>query len=473
MRALLSADAMGRADAAAIDSGTPAAALMDRAGRAVADVAIRVAGGRYGKKATVVCGKGNNGGDGAVVARVLAREGMAVRCFLLFDPAEARGPAAEHLTGMVAAGVRAEGWGPGAVAAVRASDVVVDAIFGTGTKGAPHGIAAEAITVLDDRRLPIVAVDIPSGVDPSTGAVEGIAVHARTTVALGAQKTGTALPPGTLRAGSVVVRDIGIGFDGGEPAINLLEERDVGRRLPVRPPDAHKKGFRTVAVLAGSDAMRGAPLLTARGAMRSGAGYVTLGTTATVKDVAATSLPELLVRAVGSEGVIGPEALDHFADVLDEADAVAVGPGIGTGAPQRALVERLLREFQGYLVLDADALNVLSEDVEPLSRREHPLALTPHPAELGRLLGIDTREVVGDRLAAAVAAAERFPAAVVLAKGLRTVVAHDEGRRAWVVAAGSAALASAGTGDVLAGVVATLGPGDDVPGAALAASVHG
>jgi hydroxyethylthiazole kinase-like uncharacterized protein yjeF len=424
VRPLLSPDEMRRADEAAISSGTPGAVLMERAGRALAREAIRLAGGRYGRRALVLCGKGNNGGDGLVAARALAAEGLSVRTVRVLEDELVLEP--------------------------HDYDVVVDAIFGTGFKGTPEGPAAEAIERIAGHPR-VVAADVPSGVDGATGGVAGVAVDAAVTVAMGAEKLGTALSPGAARAGTVVVADIGIPIP--PAAVHLVEEDDVRRALPARAPHAHKRTAGSVIVLAGSESTRGAALLTCRGAGRMGAGYVTLASTRSVVAAATGFAPELLTATVAGGDVLGPEALDDLGAALERADCLALGPGIGTGDHQRALIERVLAEVDLPLVLDADALNVLAGDVSPLASRRAPAIATPHPAELARLLGAETAEVVADRLGAARAAAGRL-GCVVLAKGHRTVVAG--GDRAVVVPAGGPELATAGTGDVLTGAVAAL-----------------
>ena len=429
---------MRRADEAAIESGTAASILMERAGRALARSAIELAGGRYGKRVLVLCGKGNNGGDGLVAARVLRGEGLSVKTVRLFDGEESP--------------------------SVDGFDVVVDAIFGTGFRGAPEGAVAKVIEGIAGHPR-VVAADIPSGVDGATGAVAGAAVTAAVTVAMGAEKLGTALSPGAAHAGRVVVADIGITIS--SVSAHLAEDEDARRVLPARSPHAHKKSGGSVVVLAGSEAIRGAPLLTCRGAGRMGAGYVTLVSTPSVVASATVVAPEILTRTV-SGNVLGPGALDE----AKGADSVALGPGIGTGEAQRALCERALLEVDAPIVLDADALNVLAGDVQPLVARRAPAVLTPHPAELARLLGVDTKEVVRDRFDAAREAAHRF-GCVVVAKGHRTVVTG--GVRSVVVPTGGPELATAGTGDVLTGAVAALLAAgvDPFDAAWCAAYVHG
>lgn len=470
MRPLLLPDEMAEADRAVISSGTPASMLMERAGKAVARTVVALAGGRYGKKVTIVCGPGSNGGDGFAAARALAAEGLAVGCVAIFDPDDARGAAAEHLAKLSGAGVRVTRLPSGGLS-VQDADVVVDAIFGTGFRGHPEGAADAAIRALAEHER-VVAVDIPSGVDGATGRVEGAAVQAQVTVALAAEKVGTALSPGSLHAGRVDVVDIGIPVPG--TGVQMLEREDVARSLPRRRADAHKRSGGSVAILAGSDEMRGAALLCARGALRMGAGYVTLGSTTAVKDAAAVSNPELLVVDLEGE-CLGPGSLEPFAEVLGRADALGIGPGLGRGDRQTRFVERVLEEVDLPLVVDADALNALAGRTGPLSERTAPTVLTPHPAELARLLGVGTEEVTGDRLAAARAAAERLGPCVVLLKGHRTIVASSGGAASVVIPTGGPELATAGTGDVLTGAIAALlaGGAPDDAAAWSAAYVHG
>lgn len=459
MRPLLRPTEMAAADRAAITAGTPGTVLMERAGRAVARAVIELAGGRYGKKVLVVCGKGNNGGDGFVAARALAAQGLSVTCAGLFDPSDIGGDAAHHLDLMQRAGIPLSG--REALRSPSHYDVVVDAIFGTGFKGPAEGLAAEAIAAIGDHPA-VVSVDIPSGVDGATGAVDGPAVHADVTVTFGAEKTGTAVPPGSIHAGVVEVVDIGIDVSlrkfetSGEGVIvdafiEMAEAADVAQSLPVRPPNAHKRSTGSVLVLAGSPAYTGAASLTVLGAWRTGAGYVTLGSPGPVVDQAVQSCPELVGRSI--EGW-GPGAIEALKPDIERAGAVAIGPGMGSDGV-RAAVEAIL-SLALPTVVDADALNALAEDPSALSDPPGPVVLTPHPAELARLLQVETETVVKDRLGAALEASGRFPRCIVLLKGHRTVVSYGSGKVAVVIPVGGPELATAGSGDVLAGVVATL-----------------
>ena len=468
MRPLPTPQEMGAADAAAISAGTPAEVLMDRAGRALAREVLHVAHRRYGLRVALVCGKGNNGGDGFAAARALAREGVAAGCLFVGDLAAVKGAAAHHLGLLRAERGRVDSFSSDALAD---ADVVVDALFGTGFRGLAEGCAAVAIESMNGSDAPVVAADIPSGVDGETGAAEGPCVQAEATVAMGAQKIGTAVGRGAALAGRVVVADIGIPVE--EGSTFMVEGVDVADVLPARPPDAHKRSGGAVAVLAGSDAMTGAAALAASGAMRMGAGYVTVGSTGGAVSALQGLLPEVLAQVIAVEDHLGPDSLNSFADVLEKADALALGPGLGRGDAQRELVDRALAEVDVPMVLDADGLNVLEGHTSALERRSAPTVVTPHPAELARLLGTDTEKIQADRLSAVRSAAQGF-GCIVLLKGFRTLVARPDGV-AVVNPTGGPELATAGTGDVLTGALGALlaAKVDPFEAAWAAAYVHG
>lgn len=435
---------MAAADRAAIDAGTPAEELMDRAGRAVARAVLDLTGRRYGSRVAVLCGKGNNGGDGKIAARVLTRAGVSARVLDITESFDA--------------------------SALEDAHVIVDAMFGTGFRGAIEGEAATAVEAANASGAPVVAIDIPSGVNGKTGGCAGPCIEADITVAIAAQKIGTAIGTGAARAGTVVVADIGIPV---KPTnASLVEPLDVARAIPTRPEDSHKRSSGTVIVVGGSDEMTGAPLLTARAALRSGSGYVDLVTTGAVRTVAAEASPELVIH-VEADSSLGPGALDRAHKRFERADAIAIGPGLGTEAGQSELVERLLDAVKVPIVADADALNLIAENPAPAERRSGPLVMTPHPAELARLLSVTTAEIQGNRLAAAIEAARRFGCTVVL-KGHRSLIAAPDGR-VFVNPTGGPELATAGTGDVLTGACAAyLAAGLEPTTAAWAAAyVHG
>ena len=459
---------MRAADEAAICSGTPAPVLMERAGRSVARAAQRLVGGSYGRRAVVVCGKGSNGGDGFVAARYLQRAGMSVSCCAVSGAEQTKGAARHHLDLMKGEGITLR---PFTNQRFDRCDVVLDALFGTGFRGRAEGEAASAIEAINAAPAVVVSIDIPSGVDGTTGVGEGPSVMASVTVAMGAEKLGTANSAGAARAGRVEISDIGIPVTGASAF--MLEVSDAVSALPCREPDSHKRSGGSVAVLAGCNDITGAPVLTARGAVRMGAGYVTVGCTSAVKHALATSCPEVMTASITDEDVLGPYALDLFAEVIERADAVALGPGLGRGLPQQELVARVFEEVELPVVADADALNAVAEDTSVLKSRAAPTILTPHPAELARLLDSNVPEVSSDRMGAARAAARELCSVVVL-KGFRTIVAHPSGK-AVVNPTGGPELATAGTGDVLTGAVAALAAAglDDLSATWAACFVHG
>jgi len=350
------------------------------------------------------------------------------------------------------------------------ADVIVDAIFGTGFHGMAEGDAAKAILAMNESRRPVLAIDIPSGVAGATGRAEGPAVEARSTVVMQAEKVGTAVGSGAALAGQVDVADIGIDVEGARAW--MVEPSDVGRVVPRRSADAHKRSGGSVVSIGGSAGMSGAAILTARAAGRAGAGYVTAGVTEAVEPILSGMLPEVLT-ATCSGDALGPTAVETLAPALERANSVALGPGLGRGDAQARLLDALLPAVEVPLVVDADGLNLLAGRKAGLEDRAGATVLTPHPGELARLSGTEVDEVQGDRLRHARQAAELFDCEVLL-KGHRTIVARPDGT-AVVIPTGGPELATAGTGDVLTGVVAAfLAAGLEPFDAAWAAAyVHG
>ena len=441
---LLGAELMRATDRWAIeDRGVPALALMERAGEELARVAAEaVPEGRI----AVVCGKGNNGGDGFVAARLLRDAGREADV-LMTAPAD-------ELTGDARA---MHDRCPGEPFEPRRLDGaagIVDALLGTGFSGAPRDPVAGAIAAINRTGVPVVAADVPSGVDASTGEVEGEAVRATATVAFHSGKPGLWIHPGKAHAGAVHVVDIGIP-DGapGEPAAGLIGDR-VLDGYPRRGASSTKFDSGAVVVIGGSSGMTGAPSLAAGAAIRAGAGYVTLGAPASLELAFSARAPvETMIRGLPeSDGALVPDALEPALEAAGRAGAVVLGPGLGRRQPTAELVTRLVPRIEAPLVLDADGLNAFEGAGVP--PRSAPTVLTPHEGELGRLLGVPSGEVRAGRLHHAQAAARQSEAIVVL-KGDDTLVVTPDGRVA--ISRGNApALATAGTGDVLSGVIAAL-----------------
>jgi len=445
------------------ERGVPSLDLMERAGEGLARlVAARAPAGRV----DVVCGKGNNGGDGLVAARLLRAEGRDVRVLLAGDAGELSGDPAANLAGLP--GPTPE---PFDAARLAGAAVVVDALLGTGFSGEAREPAAGAIAAMNASPAPVVAADVPSGVDASTGAVAGEAVRAVATATFHQGKPGLWIAPGKQHAGEVAVIDIAMPAGApGETWAGLIGDT-VLRDLPRRGPGATKFSSGAVVVVGGSAGLTGAPTMSALAAMRAGAGYVTVATAASAQLALSVSLLEAMTRGLPEEdGALTDVSLEGALGALERAGAAVLGPGLGRAPGTQAFARELAVLARAPLVLDADGLNAFAGGrIDELARREVPTVLTPHAGELGRLLAIDARAVGAARLERAREAAERAQAIVVL-KGDDTLVALPDGRVA-ISPGGAPALATAGTGDVLAGVIAALLAKDLDPEHAAAAGV--
>ena len=473
---LHTADTMRQIDAAAIQIvGIPSSHLMERAGVAVTGEILE----RYEiESAVVVAGKGNNGGDGFVVARELSDAGVHVVVLALAGAGQ-NGDAqlnrgilerlgVDVLECFDAAGAPAEQ----ALAALESADVVVDAIFGTGFAGAAEGAVATAIGLINEAPGAVVSIDIASGVGAGSGAVQGPAVMADLTVALHAAKIGHFVTPGGVFSGEIAIVPIGIpGSCDRDADVLLLTEMGLSPLLVPKGALDHKRSVGTLLVVGGSRGMSGAAHLTAMAALRSGAGLVH----AALPQGAGGEKPYPEVVTVEVPGIDGRFTMAARGALFAEAadlKAVAAGPGLGRGDEAQLLVRELVT-IDRPLLLDADALFALGDSPELLSDRAAPTVLTPHEGELGRLLGIPAGDVAAQRLECTLTAARRSGATVLL-KGEGTIVADPSGR-AYVVPTGNPGLATPGTGDVLSGVIgAQLAKGLDATGAAcLGAYLHG
>jgi NAD(P)H-hydrate epimerase len=435
---------------AARDLGVPTALLMENAGRAVAEAAREEALRRRGR-VLVVCGKGNNGGDGYVAARHLKAAGLDVHVIAVAPPESLSGDAALNAKAARACGILSDG----ALGSAGPDDVVIDAVFGTGLTRPPEGQPRDLIrdmTAAHGRGAFVVAVDLPSGLNADLPIPPGDCVQADRTVSLHSLKPAVAQYPGRAYCGEVQVASLGIPttFAPG-PVRRWLTRETVAPLLPRRAADAHKGTNGHLLVVAGSIGKSGAAHMACAAALRSGAGLVTLAAPAEVIDRVLPRLPEAMGHAMPA--ITG----DALLAALDRKDALAIGPGIErTENTGRVLVE-LLSHMRVPTLIDADGLNALSADQASLQHlsgaMERPV-LTPHPAELARLLASTTADVQRDRFAAATTAAQRFGAHVVL-KGACSVIAHPDGSLD-VNSTGNAAMSTAGMGDVLSGVCGAL-----------------
>jgi NAD(P)H-hydrate epimerase len=441
--------------------GGPTLELMERAGAAVAEAALRTY--PEARLFSIWCGAGANGGDGLVVARKLHEAGRSVEIRLTAPEGKLSGDVAENLR-------RAKELNLPFVSEGGDGQVVVDALFGTGFTGAPRPEAARHIESINALGVPVLAVDVPSGVDSSTGEVAGAAVEADRTVTFHAAKVGLAVAPGRFHAGEVEVADIGL-FP------SETQHRRVSREIldlvPRRGPRDNKYSAGSVLVVGGSTGLTGAPSLTAEAALRAGAGIVTACVPASLNVVFEQRLVEVMTRPCpDDDGVMTIDAADNVLEAAERAGALALGPGLGRTDEARALVGYLLDRVDKPIVLDADGLFALAGHLDWVFLRDAPTVLTPHSGELGRLLGRESGWVSARRLKAAQAGADEV-GAVVLLKGADTLVAAP-GRGVLVCDLGTPGLATAGTGDVLTGIAAAfLAKGMDARAAAAAAAAAG
>jgi ADP-dependent NAD(P)H-hydrate dehydratase / NAD(P)H-hydrate epimerase len=459
---LFDAEGMRGVDRWAIEEvGVPSLELMEAAGRAVAEVVARRA---PQGPVRVVCGKGNNAGDGFVAARLLREMGFEVDVLLLWPSEQLRGDAAANYERF--GGELVEG---DVAARLAGSGVVVDAIFGTGFEGAPREPAASAIRAINGCGATVVACDIASGVDASSGEVAGEAVEADVTVSFHAAKVGQRVAPGKWRTGEL--RVVAIGIPAGAPREPVAGEIDASvlELAPRRGPRSTKFSSGQVAIAGGSRGLTGAVRMASLAAIRAGAGYATVAVPADLEMIFELGQPEVMsVGCPGGDGCLVPASEKAVLRTFERAAAGIFGPGLGKDPGSFELARSVGPRIEAPLVLDADGLNAFAGRLGELRARQAPTVLTPHAGELGRLLERDSAEVDAHRLASAREAAEAAAAIVVL-KGDDTIV--TDGSRVAVNGLPAPALATAGTGDVLSGVAAGLLARMDDPFAATCAAV--
>jgi ADP-dependent NAD(P)H-hydrate dehydratase / NAD(P)H-hydrate epimerase len=445
---LFEADEMRATDAWAIEEqGVPSLDLMERAGAGLARVTAAAA---LPGPVRVVVGKGNNGGDGLVVARLLRGDGHEVDVLATGALDELRGDPLVNLERLPGAAPE-----PFAAERLEGSGVIVDALLGTGFEGSPREPLASAIAAINAQDAPVVACDVPSGVNASTGEVEGEAVRAAATATFHASKTGLHVDPGKAHAGDVEVIEIGIprGAPGAARA-GLITEAVLGL-YPHRERTGSKFSSGVVVIVGGSLGLTGAPTMAARSAQRAGAGYVQVAVPGPAQQAVDLRLLEQMSRGLpDADGSHTPAGVAVVEEMAERAGAVVLGPGLGRDASALEFAREVARAVAAPLLVDADGLNAHAGRLDRLRAREAPTVLTPHEGELGRLLELDSEEIRRHRLGYAREAAERS-GAVVLLKGDDTIVALPDGE-VGVSPGGSAALATAGTGDVLSGLIGAL-----------------
>ncbi len=460
---LVCAEEMRALDRHTIDQlGVPGELLMESAGRAVADrvLANRSAGLQGRGPVAIVCGRGNNGGDGFVVARHLAVLGVPIAVSVLGGPKGLSGDAAANLARLSALGIETLDHPANA----DEPSIVVDALFGTGLTRELSGDAAthvEWLRAQRERGVHVIAVDLPSGLDSDTGQVLGIAAPASETVTIGLPKIGLCLEPGRSCAGEIYVARIGICDESPDvrARAELWSEETAASKLPRRAASGHKGSFGHVLVVAGSRGKSGAAQLCSLGAARVGAGLVTVACPAGLNEILEVKTTEAMTAPVPDteDHAFAAVSASHLLALAEARDIVALGPGIGTHEETVSLVHELAKRIERPLVIDADGLNAFAQHTDALAilkARTATSVLTPHPGEAARLLGSTASEINRDRVAAARTLASRSGGVVVL-KGAATVVA-DPGGRAAINPTGGPALAAGGTGDVLTGTIAGL-----------------
>jgi ADP-dependent NAD(P)H-hydrate dehydratase / NAD(P)H-hydrate epimerase len=443
--------------------GIPSLQLMERAGEGITKAILESFGRAAKKGVLVVAGKGNNGGDGLVVARLLRKKRISCEVVLLAGKDELSPDAAHNLEAYAKLRGKVTEAGQASVGLLRermrGKGLLVDAILGTGTKNTVRGVYAEAITLMNSSGLPIVAVDIPSGLDTDRGTPLGVAIQAEMTVALAYPKLGEVIYPGLISAGDLAVADIGIDRRSVEevsPYIEFLEREQVRRLVPIRAPDSHKGTYGHVLTVAGSRGKTGAAILACRAAMRAGAGLVTLAAPRSLNDIFATSMVEVMTEPLQDNAAeeMEPPGDEEWRGLLARKNSLLFGPGIGVYDATRSALRWLLRNLEIPWVIDADGLNNLVEEIDRLRSAKTPPVLTPHPGEMARLIHKDSATVNQDRIGIARAFAAAHRCHVVL-KGARTVIATAAGK-VFINPTGNPGMASGGMGDVLAGMLAAL-----------------
>jgi len=477
----VTAEVMQQLDRRTIEEfGIPGLELMERAGANAAAIIQERFGGGADPSAMILAGKGNNGGDGLVIARILAGQGWRVELILLADAASLSGDARANYDRLPPAVAVSGGDAslPDKLADCRGFTVLVDALFGTGLTSGLTGFFAEAAAMLNFSGRPVVAVDVPSGVDASSGRVPGGAVKASLTITFGLAKLGQILFPGAAHVGELVVSDIGIpaALMAAAPGVTFLDEAEAAVLLKPRSRTAHKGSNGHALIVAGSTGKSGAAAMAANSAMRSGAGLVTLAAPDAVHAILELKTTEAMTVPLSAcaEGSLGYDAIEELLSLAVGKNVMAVGPGIGTAAETASVVRSVIASAALPLVIDADGLNAVAADLAVIDESEAPfIIMTPHPGEMARLAGVTTAEVESERLATARNFAAAHNVYLVL-KGARTVIAAPDGRIA-VNGSGNPGMASGGTGDVLTGVVAALAAQGYEPFAAccLGVFIHG
>ncbi len=460
---LVTSEQMRTVDRTTIDEyGIPGPELMENAGRGVAErILSTVIEGEDNPTITIFCGKGNNGGDGYVIGRYLAEAGLEVAFWHLGSRPELSDDAGLNYDRVSMAGLELH-----QITAITDlpeqldSDYIIDAVFGTGFEGAPRGLSADVIAYINQQDQPVIAVDMPSGVNADTGQYEGEVVGADFTFTLALPKFGLYVSPGRELAGWVQMIPIGVppsvidgfGFD-----VELVTPSMVSQMIPHRPADGHKGDFGKLLLVAGSTGLTGAAALATKSALRAGCGLAKIGTPATVLPIIAAMIPEatgLALPDVGKRGALALRGLGQVRQAAAEHDAIAIGPGLGQHHETFELVRRLVATLDQPIVIDADGLNALAGHDAFSAKRQVPLVVTPHPGEFRRLSGETVPVEIHERIAMARSFAAEHQVVLVL-KGSPSIVVSPDGS-CYLNPTGNSGMATGGSGDVLTGLIGSL-----------------
>ncbi|NTW05131.1 MAG: NAD(P)H-hydrate dehydratase [Peptococcaceae bacterium] len=465
------------------DFNIPGVVLMENAGLMVSQEALTILSSLQGKTITIFVGKGNNGGDGFVAARHLFNMGADVKVLMVEKQDDSKGDAAinqeiwRKMGQKIYTVTQNEGLNAARLFLVK-TDLVIDAIFGTGFKGTAKDYIGQIIESINASGKPVVSVDIPSGVEADSGIVNGPCVRANITVTFGLPKVGLLLEPGASYTGVLKVVDISLPgslLADNHIKCNMIEQKMVKSWFPFRPDYSHKGDFGRVLIVAGSKGMAGAACLAAEAAIRSGAGLVSLTVPESIYASVSAKLTEVMVIPVPetTEGTLAKTAVPLIKKLAERADVFAVGPGLSNNPETMGAVRNLIDLIHLPLVLDADGINAFVEHKELLHNFKQPLIVTPHPGEMARLVGCSIDNIQSNRLSEARDWSERLGAVLVL-KGARTIIASPDGT-AYININGNPGMATAGCGDVLTGIIAGLmAQGmDGITSAAAGVYLHG
>jgi ADP-dependent NAD(P)H-hydrate dehydratase / NAD(P)H-hydrate epimerase len=465
---VLRPEEMREMDKYTIEDAIPDILLMEAAGRGVAEKAhafilekSKCSSEDKRKNILVIAGKGNNGGDGYVAARILNIMAYNVRVISLAEEEELQGNPFINYRVCKARGIsinNVNDLGHEDINLfINQSGLVIDAMLGTGLKGDVRGIISEIIDLLNNSNTPVLSVDIPSGLDGETGNIHGKAVKAVITATMAFHKLGLCLYPGRELSGKVEPIDLGMP----EISINrvkynhfMLNEREAASLLPVRRITAHKGSFGKITVIGGSMGMTGAPFLTGMASLKMGAGLVTIAVPSSIQDVVASYMPELITQGLKeNEGLINKDAIEKIEELTLNSDLLLIGPGMGKSADLEFIIKKIITEFNLPIVLDADGMNAIS-DLNLLKHRKGALIMTPHPGEMARLLNLDISQIEENRVETARKFAVEYNVNLIL-KGASTIIALPD-TRVYINPTANEGMATAGSGDVLTGIIGAL-----------------